>query len=269
MATIAAIRNSTHHVLGKITGDLDGPYLHHRALLENVDDAEEYAVDVVLSELKNAVDKQDVGNTFAGPVAVAARIRELSQGNGELVFKWADAAGEKTYNVAVDKVIELVNLAGLGALLAGLPSAGKPAKKLFVKGLSSLFADNCAVAKEHINRFAVLTSVRSHPGNHLYVDGDNVPSLNLGTVIQHPDHTYLLCLQASCNSVRLEQATAFFFIPVAPSFDDKSSYVVPSPGDAQYVRASRVKNLLRFSALDQIRSVGRYSNRCWRACWKE
>ena len=37
-----------------------GHYFHHRALIPNPDDAEGYAVDIVLSELKGAIDKGQV-----------------------------------------------------------------------------------------------------------------------------------------------------------------------------------------------------------------
>jgi Response receiver domain len=64
LATIASIRDSTHHVLAKMAESMDAPYFHHRAILPMVSDAEEYSVDVVLSDLKNAVDKHGVGQSM-------------------------------------------------------------------------------------------------------------------------------------------------------------------------------------------------------------
>ena len=43
---------------------MDGPFFHHRALIESPEDAEEYAVDIILSELKSAVDKHQVAVTL-------------------------------------------------------------------------------------------------------------------------------------------------------------------------------------------------------------
>jgi hypothetical protein len=225
LATIAAIRSSTHHVLGKITGDLDGPYFHHRALLENVTDAEEYAVDVILSELKNAVDKQEVSVTYAGPAALAARIRELAQGGGTLSLKWNEGQNVKDLPVDVNQVIALVTEGYTTAVHAGLPN-GKPAKAVIKKELATFFSKNLDMAKEEAHRIAILTSIRTHPGSFPYAAGTSVPTLGLGTIVQHPDGTYLLCLQASCDSVRLKAKSAFLFIPVTPT-DGNPDHVAP------------------------------------------
>ena len=223
LATIAAIRSSTHHVLGKITGDLDGPYFHHRALLESVSDAEEYAVDVVLSELKNSVDKQKVSSDYAGPPAITARIRELAKGAATLSLKWQEGQTPKELPVDVGQVIALVT-DGVDASHDSLPQ-GKPTKKVFKKELATLFCESRELAQTEMRRFAILTSIRTHPGSHLY-RGASVPTLELGTVVQHPDGTYLLCLQASCDSVRLKGKSAFLFIPIMPT-DERPDHVVP------------------------------------------
>ena len=80
IATITSIRRSTHHVLSKFSSQMDGPFFHHRALIESPDEAEEYAIDIVLSELKGAIDKQWVAARYAGPEAIEARIRERAEG---------------------------------------------------------------------------------------------------------------------------------------------------------------------------------------------
>lgn len=226
MATIAAVRNSTHHILGKIDAKLDGPYFHHRAILPNVGDAEEYAVDVVLSELKAAVDKQDVADSFAGQSAIAARIHEMAQGSATMTLKYEETGKPQSFLTGVDQVITLIT-DGLAETHSALPS-GKPGKKVFEKELSTFFADNMAEARGEMHRFAILTGVRAHPGNHRYDGGNALPALNLGVVIRHPDGTYLLCLQASCDAVRLKGKTAFLFIPLTPT-DDKPDHVVPLP----------------------------------------
>ena len=225
LATIAAIRSSTHHVLGKITGDLDGPYFHHRALLESVNDAEEYAVDVILSELKNAVDKQEVSTMYAGPAALAARIRELANGAATMSLKWQDGATSKELPVDVGKVVALVVNGYTTEAHDSLPD-GKPGKKIIKKQIATFFAKSQELAKEEMHRFAILTSIRTHPGSHPFVSGNGVPTLGLGTIVQHPDGTYLLCLQASCDSVRLKGKSAFLFIPITPT-EENPDHVVP------------------------------------------
>jgi hypothetical protein len=59
-------------------------------------------------------------------------------------------------------------------------------------------------------------------------DASAVPALGLGSIVQDLKGSFFLCLQASCDSVRLRTRSSFLFIPldVAPSFPD---HVVPVP----------------------------------------
>jgi hypothetical protein len=212
LATIAAIRSSSHHVLSKISGAMDGPYFHHRAMLQSATDAEEYAVDVVLSELKSAVDKQDVAKTYAGPNALAARIRDMAAGSAIMTLKYEDKSGPKAFDLNVDDAVKLITH-GYIATYEGLTGT-KPSKKIFEEEITTLFSKDRKAAHAEMLQFAALTGVRSHPGSHLYKDRNSLPALGLGTIIQDPAGMYLLCLQASCDSVRVKSKSAFLFIPL-------------------------------------------------------
>ena|GEM_PF-1691086 len=226
MATIASIRSSTHHVLGRITARMDGPYFHHRAILPNVVDAEEYAVDVVLSELKSAVDKQGVARTFAGPNAVSARIREMAA-TSEFTLKYVDGGGTKAFALNVDNVVNLIKN-GYNATQNTL-GAARPGKKAFLREITTLFSDDRATARTDMHQFAILTGVRSHPAENRYKAAETVPPLALGTIVQDPKGQFLLCLQASCDSVRLTSKTDFLFIPLE-EVDESPDHVVPISG---------------------------------------
>ena len=77
-----------------------------------------------------------------------------------------------------------------------------------------------------MKEFASLTGVRAHPGNYLLGLGDNYPVLGLGSVVQDTDKQYWICLQASCDSVRLKKVTAFLFVPLCEE-NTKPELVVP------------------------------------------
>src|SRR5436190_16254206 len=77
-----------------------------------------------------------------------------------------------------------------------------------------------------MHQFAIMTSIRIHPWVHPYNSGTSVPTLGLGTIIRHPDGTYLLCLQASCDSIRLKGKSAFLFVPLVPT-DEIPDHVAP------------------------------------------
>jgi hypothetical protein len=110
-----------------------------------------------------------------------------------------------------------------------ITTPNKPGIKAFKKEISSLFATDPGKAREAMLEFALLTGVRAHPGSHLYREGKKIPQLGLGSVVVTGDKQYFLCLQASCDSVRLTKTTAFLFIPLANS-NETPEVVVPVVG---------------------------------------
>ncbi|MGY4177642.1 hypothetical protein ACVIHH_002933 [Bradyrhizobium sp. USDA 4518] len=228
LATIASIRNSTHHVLAKMTSAMDGPYFHHRAVVPAAPDAEEYGVDVVLSDLKSAVDKTDVAQRFAGAKAIAARIEEIAGESSTLRLIHGKADAPQQFDLDVKDAIKIV-VDGNNAAHGTISAANKPGIKVFRKEISSLFAREPGKARAAMLEFALLTGVRAHPGSHLYKEGKKAPQLGLGSVVVTEDKHYFLCLQASCDSVRLTKASAFLFIPLVNS-GDTPEVVIPVLG---------------------------------------
>ena len=227
LATIASIRTSTHHVLSKFTGQMDGPFFHHRALIESPDDAEEYAVDIVLSELKGAVDKYQVAAYYAGSKATEERIREMARGPANLKLHYENTRGEPdTFDLGVDYSISIIK-DGLNFALEGdKKPPNSPAKQQFKENLSTLFSDSRETARKLMHQFAALTCVQAYPGSHLYRSGQLFPKLGLGTIIQNQDKIYLMCLQASCDSVRIKGERGFLFVPLDEQ-ECKPEYVIP------------------------------------------
>ena len=226
LATIASIRTSTHHVLSKFTGQMDGPFFHHRASIESPDDAEEYAVDIVLSELKDAVDKHQVAADYAGPEAIEKRIREMAGSAEKLTLHHKNKKGEpSTFKMEVDCSVKMIT-DGLNTVLNQMNCPNLPSKKQFEKNLSTLFSNNMKVAHRLMHQFAALTCVQAYPGSHFYRSGRLFPKLGLGTIIQEKDKTCLMCLQASCDSVRIKGKRNFLFVPLDKE-KCKPEYVVP------------------------------------------
>ena len=237
LATIASIRNSTHHVLSNFVGQMDGPFFHHRAMIDNPEDAEEYAINIVLSELKGAINKRQVGKDYTGPQAIGARIRELAENSklsDKLTLNYENGADSKAYELEIGYAIKMVSN-GLIRTLKG-PSENqlknRPGDKVFKKSLSSLFSSNLEKARFNMDQFAALTGVQTYPGSYLCRSGAWLPKLGLGTIIQDENKTYLMCLQASCDSVRISEKGNFLFV----SLDEKNNrnneepdHIVPIP----------------------------------------
>ncbi len=263
LATIASIRSSTHHVLSKFSGQMDGPFFHHRALIESPDDAEEYAVDIVLSELKGAIDKRQVAARQAGTQAIETRIREIA-GSAE-TLTLCGSKTEDSHSLGLETIVKIVT----DGLDCGLKQAPNPPKKNMAKeNFSSLFSKSQQTARDLMHQFAAITGVRAHPGSYLYQSDQSVPRLGLGTIIQEQGGTYLLCLQASCDSVRIEEKGNFLFVPLdeedSKKKDFKPEHVVPISSGAnqiEYVGLStseksyRVVRSIEFSACQETKTV--------------
>jgi hypothetical protein len=227
LATIASIRDATHHVLAKMASPMDGPYFHHRSILPMVSDAEEYCVDVVLSDLKNAVDKHDVAGKYAGPKAIAARIREMTNSN-TLRLSYESKGSAKHFDVNVDDAIRLITDGNISAY-ERIAGGNKPSRDSFKREMSSLFTKDRTEAHSTMRQFAVLTGTRAHPGSHLFRSGKKFPQLGLGTIVRNDKGSFYLCLQASCDSVRVKRRAAFLFVPLTRN-DEKPDHVVPVLG---------------------------------------
>ena len=194
-------------------GSMDAPYFHHRATLPMASDAEDYGVEIVLSELKSAVDKKGVAHKYAGAAAISARIREMAANSANLTLHYEDKGVAKTFSVGVDASIRLI-VDGSAAAYDTITTRNKPGVKVFKKEISSLFTDDRAGAHFAMRQFAAMTGVRSHPGSHLIKSGAAIPRLELGTVLEGKKGEYYLCLQASCDSVRTQGKYA---VPVRSS----------------------------------------------------
>ena len=254
LATIASIRKISHQILARFAGELDGPWLHHRAVLKNPEDSEEYAVNIVLSEIKGSIDIQSVGADHAGKPAIEARIREIAResnhGNdSKLKLHYSDG-NPKSYDIETDDVMRVLKDGKDGIQRL---NGSKRLKNAIEQNFSTLFCSSAEDAVLRMDRFSSLTSVRSFPGSYLCQQGWT-PALGLGTIIkriyedQEQEGEYLLCLQASCDSVRIEDIGRFVFVKLeAVEYDptERPGHVIPvrdSCGNISYVRLNVPKD---------------------------
>ena len=228
LGTLAAIRDSAHQVVGAFTSDIDGPYFHHRAILPNPDEAEDFAISVVLDALRSAVRLQEVGQRFAGRPAVERRLRHIasSEDSLRLLFKRRQEDQEKSIIFPVDDVVRLINEGINREIYDGINVNGKPRLAQVKQSLTSFFTSTTSHAHEAMRRFAAITGIASHPGTHDVASGDYTPSLGLGSVVLDKVGEYWLCIQASCDSLRIAEPQPFLFVPFE-RVEGPARYIVP------------------------------------------
>ena len=277
LATIASIREVTHRILARFPGELDGPWLHHRVMIPNSQDSEEYAVNVVLSEIKGAIDIHNVGEIYAGKNAVANRVKEIANGSDLRLYYKNNEGSEESREVNPDKVIKCIddgNFKALSTSIFGDKSDHNKCQRNFTSLFSCTDLQDTSV---RMHRFASLTGVRNHPGKT--PSSEWVPILGLGTIIRRKNSTdqenkkeYFLCLQASCDSVRIEKSRNFIFVKlkkvedtvatlsnppehVVPEYDDSIGKDVHVGMSIPSKESYRALKIIKFSSSPQTKVV--------------
>ena len=231
LGTIARIRDVTHQIVGSFNGDMDGPYFHHRATIFDPSKAEEYAVNIVLSGLSSAIKRQNIGRDLAGRVAIEHRVKSIAGGRESLKHQYKKNNGEpRSTDINVHDVIKLITQ-GCTKKNHGLIRYETPNFTNFKSNFTSLFSSDIQKTVKLMSEFAVLTSIRSHPGNFVDIKNESRPELGLGAIVQDTTKKYWLCLQASCDSVRLRGAQDFLFVQLEKS-ENQPQYIVPYRTDA-------------------------------------
>ena len=247
LGTVSRIRDVTHQIIGSFSGDMDGPYFHHRATISNAGEAEDYAVNIVLSGLTSAIKRQNIGRDLAGEKAIKQRVESFAGSRETLRFQYETKIETKCADIKIDDVMKMIINGHKKAEFSHKPGINN-LKKYF----TSLFSDNLEDSNMLMKKFAVLTSIRSHPGSYSGTQQTPRPELSLGTIVQAPSNQHLLCLQPSCDSVRLGREQMFLFVLLEEKNDepdhivpcrtaDKTNFIGLSVPDKGYTRVNTLK----------------------------
>ena len=224
--SIAAIRRGTHHLLARFHSALDAPFISHRILLETPEDAEQYALDLLSSELAVLLQDSDAGRRFAGKEAIRALLSQLTSGEHQLRLMKAKDTKANTQSLSVDELMHLVERGPAG--LGDVPDqkATKTQMSQLHQRVELLFSENLEAGRATHRAFARL-SARAR--EHATVPLDFRAKLDLGAVVRS-DQCYLLCIQPRCDAVRLDDTTNFAFAHLKKS--DSRFDLIVQDGDS-------------------------------------
>jgi hypothetical protein len=223
--SIAAVRRATHHVVTVFRDELDGAYLGHRCALLQPDDARDFAVELLVGELRNVV---------AVDENVQGRMTEA------VLDAWVDQRAQAGFKAQGKSMpIESVK-----KLLRGGVKALDDAKDQFVTGdgnamggklhpenMGSLFFDTPAAAWNSHLELSRVSSFKREAFGRTQLPTDFRPTLSLGSVLkllgpvneaEMPMYAglsaqFYVCMQPRCDSVRLDKSQGFPFQTAAPS----------------------------------------------------
>jgi hypothetical protein len=217
---LAVLRSTTYPILQNLHRGLDEPYITHRTLLSNPDDAQEHLLSLIVGEV-SAVLEQSVVSEEAGRDAVASWW-EATKSRRPSPFKVLNLGEDDTYAFLVNS-----------RLPSGQQSLDTLQTKI-AKELTSKLRNQdhpAATAKDPADQeYAMRMMLRTR-----YVDDQHLPILHLGTIIKkEEDGTFWLCMQPLCDSVRLRTCTAFPLLPLQIMTATKDTDVIVRSDDGTY-----------------------------------
>jgi hypothetical protein len=211
LGSITAIRNSTHHVLAKFHAGLDGALATHRALIENPEDAEIYAADLVAEELRTILEVMRVGAANAGMEVFESWVAYLSE------------TGHR-FRVSAEATDALQPATAIKLLRTGTPGHEEvrntlkppPGKDKFTAATPHLFHADAATAEKVNLEFARLDALKREAYGTSVIPAEWEPTLTLGTIVMdasQPDRLYA-CIQPVCDAVRVPEMRRFPMVPL-------------------------------------------------------
>lgn len=274
--SMAALRSNTHRILTKFHSGLDAPFLAHRAMLPQPEDADSLLVYLLGAELTAVLEGHEVGkvaDNYAGMDVVRAWI-EMHEAEMHAT-KERGFANKFSIKNTREFIDDLCKLLRDGFEDKALPEQfvsmkDKPHKAKLTEKLSRKPKD--AIALEY--EFAALTTLKSDYRI-------KPPALLPGTILKEiPSNEdaprkskYWVCIQPACDCVRIEKSRSFPFLELArddgnfnlvlPDNNDfirvrvvykpykvKSIEFDPSEDNSQTVRGVRQDNHVYFTATD-------------------
>lgn len=232
VASLGAIREHTHRILQRFGSDIDAAYLIHRALLHTPEDAEEQAVALVAAEIESLLEDSGVVDNVGNEAIqrwVSSHVNMVKP--DDLPFPGDKDTAANFITAVVVGGVAGDNIKATYPQLDWLPETGKEPRARILPQLGKSVA--CKSGYNGNDRFGMLMTL-----HQVYGAESNSRYLRLGTISASESNgevTYWICLQPSCDCLRLPGARSFLMLrtKVVGPEDDKSKYnLLLSDGDA-------------------------------------
>jgi hypothetical protein len=224
--SLSQIRLNTYKLLNTFSRTLNAPYLTHRALLPNPEDAETLLNTLVAKEIQGIIEESNVGHQ-GGLDAIKEWLAsqdppvviDFDLNNQKVLFDTSEKIGtllERGIHSTLKDRGGLTGEVSNNQLKEVLKELEKNAHNL---PWTKSFGRNDQIDDFSDDKFANITIMRSYYER-------SVPKMTLGTILKNnDDNTYWLCLQPRCDCVRIETNRAFPFLFLKSS-NQKFSLVV-------------------------------------------
>ena len=197
LSAITEIRQQTHHLLATFPSTLDGAFIAHRCLIPDPNDAEQFLLDIIESEIGALLRHKGVGRSVSAEKCVA----------------WTGQID----GIAADKKPQINNL--ITDYCDDIKEAFRsifPGKKLkeheMAKKIMELLYKN---TENEIDAAKIGLSILASLDASQKTKMGVMPKLQLGSIVRCISNgDYLLCVQPLCDSVRIshENGSRFPFL---------------------------------------------------------
>ena len=214
LKSLAVLRNNTSRLLRLFNKNLDPAFLSHRVLLANNEDSKQQLVEMLTHSIQALLDYYKTGEAASLENIMAwIETRDSSQkisiSNKQLVVekKFIKDWVKKGF---VEACKSQWKKSGYGRLnKSQIDKFEKYEEKQLYKEGSKLF--RTAAENENIDsEFSILTH---HKSNVKQLSA--TPQLSLGTIIrEEKKKSFYVCIQARCDSLRIENERRFLFLPI-------------------------------------------------------
>ena len=217
--SIAAVRESTFHLLATLSSEFDPAIIAHRCLLPNPEDAEDFCLDLISDEMRSAMSVRSVGRSFASAKDFIERAKVLSNDD---TFGFQNIG--ENFHFTLEEMEKSVNEGSSGSKDAVAKSLARWQKKFSESGkkpnfgaknkiLESLLGGNEVEALSINMKFSRLAGLKREAYGTRFLPEGWRPTLILGSIIKDEvSNELLLCVQPRCDCVRLKGPRSFPFL---------------------------------------------------------
>ena len=239
--SIGAIRDNTYALLSRFPASLDPAFLTHRTYSNPCEDTEKHIIPIICSEINSILLQSGIDKNL-NIETIRSWINENKQDNDCIKLSDYDKNKDKYINMFLENGYEMFEKLSEYKEVRKCVSNSVLDQSNFTKFWGS---KNPQMAD------AELAMLMSYEYNYK----DNLPILQSGTVVKNRDtEKYYICLQPSCDCVRIQGERCFIFapldkVPVKKKFD----FVSIENGNLIYLKKDKkVYNLkmIKFSPKD-------------------
>ncbi|MBI4594900.1 MAG: hypothetical protein HY730_00805 [Candidatus Tectomicrobia bacterium] len=230
LESMAALRKNMHRMLGKFHPSLDAPYLSHRALLKPAEEAESHVVPLIVAEIQSILEDQQVSDCVTSAYIqswVARYVNSITEFEKRMNIPSLENAKKSL----VDLLCKGIHEEDSSKLFPDWSKFIAPLKEekngINLSKLTDILTSDGSSGGILDREFACLMSVCTHYENPQ-------PMLTLGSIVALDSDgktDYFLCVQPSCDSVRLpDKGRRFPFLPMTKAANSSATdfgFIVP------------------------------------------